>query len=366
MENLVDVKPYFWENRRVLITGHTGFKGSWLTLWLRHLQAKVWGYSQKPYPEPNLYRMLDEDPHVGAYTHHHYEGDLSDIDDLKSYVHKVQPEVVFHLAAQPLVRLSYSKPLETWSTNLQGTLNLLESLKCLNQKCAVVLVTTDKVYENKEWPYGYRETDRLGGYDPYSASKAAVEIAISSWRNSFCGSSSYQTPYLRIATARSGNVIGGGDWATDRIVPDAMRALSSGKSINVRNPNSTRPWQHVLEPLCGYMKLAETLHMAINPPCEPFNFGPQLDSNRSVSELVTCLLKYWPGDWTDQSGNSALHEALTLNLQIDKAHHLLGWNPRWDFNTTVERTVLWYRLVLNGASPFDCCIADINAYQTPH
>ena len=353
----------FWRGRRVLVTGHTGFKGSWLLLWLQQLGAEVWGYSLPPEEECNLFNQLaiDESQHGGFQ---HQLADVSDLNALKEWVELAQPEVVLHLAAQPLVRRSYIDPLSTWSTNVQGSLNLLESLKSLKHPCAVVMVTTDKVYENKEWFYGYRESDRLGGHDPYSASKAAAEIAIASWRSSFCGNAVHQTPYLRIATARAGNVIGGGDWAVDRIVPDAMRALAAGEPIHVRNPSATRPWQHVLEPLSGYLCLAEALLKDTASFCEAFNFGPNLESNCSVGSLVATIINHWPGVWIDQSGSDSPHEAGLLHLQIDKAHHRLGWRPRWNYSTTLERTVGWYRAVHKGALPLDCCLADLLTYQT--
>jgi CDP-glucose 4,6-dehydratase len=260
------------------------------------------------------------------------------------------------------VRRSYEDPLGTWSTNVMGSLHVLEALKPLAHRCAVVMVTTDKVYENREWAYGYREPDRLGGHDPYSASKAGAEIAIASWRTSFCGPAAHQTPHLRIATARAGNVIGGGDWAVDRIVPDAMRSLARGEPIPVRNPAATRPWQHVIEPLAGYLRLAETLAQAPNPPCEAFNFGPGLASNRPVGQLVDTILEHWPGFWLDQSDPAAPHEANLLHLQIDKAHHRLGWQPRWDYATTLARTVGWYRAHHQGTPALECCLADLNAY----
>jgi CDP-glucose 4,6-dehydratase len=245
---------------------------------------------------------------------------------------------------------------------VQGTLHVLEALKRLHHPCAVVMVTTDKVYENKEWDYGYRESDRLGGHDPYSASKAAAELAIACWRNSFCGMAPHQSPHLAIATARAGNVIGGGDWAQDRIVPDAMRALAARQPIPVRNPAATRPWQHVIEPLAGYLRLAEVLATVGDPPCEAFNFGPSLASNRPVRELVSTILEHWPGAWLDQSDPNAPHEANLLHLQIDKAHHRLGWQPRWDYATTIARTVSWYRAHHDGAAALECCLADLNAY----
>ena len=226
------------------------------------------------------------------------------------------------------------------------------------------MVTTDKVYENREWAYGYREPDRLGGHDPYSASKAGAEIAIASWRSSFCGLGPHQTPHLRIATARAGNVIGGGDWAADRIVPDAIRSLACGEPIAVRNPKATRPWQHVLEPLAGYLRLAKALAQDPQFPCEAFNFGPSLASNRSVGELVATILDHWPGEWIDQSDPSAPHEANLLHLQIDKAYHRLGWQPRWDYATTLARTVGWYRAYHNGTPALHCCLADLNEYTS--
>ena len=349
----------FWAGKRVLLTGHTGFKGSWLALWLSELGAKLTGVGLEPPTTPNLFCQLDLEKRLER----HHIADIRDLKALKEITLACQPEVVLHLAAQPLVRRSYEEPLVTWATNVMGCLNLLEAVRYLDHSCEVVVVTTDKVYENREWSFGYRELDRLGGHDPYSASKAGAEIAIASWRSSFCGPASHQTPYLHIATARAGNVIGGGDWAADRIVPDAIRSLVRGEAIRVRNPSATRPWQHVIEPLGGYLLLAEALASNPSPPCEAFNFGPTLASNRSVGELVTTILDYWPGEWLDQSDRDSPHEANLLHLQIDKAHHRLGWQPRWDYETTLARTISWYRSVHDdGASPLACCLADLNAY----
>ena len=351
----------FWRGKRVLLTGHTGFKGAWLLLWLQELGSDVWGYSLEADSSPNLFRLIQ--PALGA-NFHHFEGDLADMGSLKQWVNKANPDVVLHLAAQPLVRQSYIDPVGTWKTNVMGTLHLLEALRPLSHPCVVVLVTTDKVYENQEWLFGYRENDPLGGHDPYSASKAGAEIAISSWRSSFCGPAPHQTSFLRIATARAGNVIGGGDWATDRVVPDAMRALAAGDPIEVRNPRATRPWQHVLEPLSGYLLLAEWLASKPVTPNEAFNFGPTLESNQPVGTLVDTILSHWPGTWRDVSDPMAPHEANLLHLQIDKAYHYLSWQPRWDYATTIGRTVAWYRAVCEGRSAFECCQADLTAYST--
>ena len=349
----------FWAARRVLLTGHTGFKGSWLALWLSQLGAEVCGVALESDTSPALFNQLG----LAKQLSGHHLIDIDDATALASLAVEFQPQVVFHLAAQSLVRRSYQNPLGTWATNVQGSLNLLEALKPLKQSCAVVMVTTDKVYANQEWDYGYREEDRLGGHDPYSASKAAAELAIASWRFSFCGEASHQTPHLSIATARAGNVIGGGDWAEDRILPDAMRSLSRGEPIPVRRPEATRPWQHVLEPLSGYLLLAEKLAEDGESHSSSYNFGPALEANRSVRELVEMSLKYWPGNWQDCSKLSSPHEAGRLHLQIDKAHHQLGWRPRWTFESTVKRTVSWYKAVYEGATPLACCLDDLHAYQ---
>ena len=351
--------PVFWRGRRVLLTGHSGFKGSWLALWLLELGAEVTGLALPPETEPSLFAQLGLEQRLG-----HHLGDIRDPAPLAELVAATRPEVVLHLAAQPLVRRSYAEPAATWATNVMGTIHLLEALRLLNQPCSAVLITTDKVYRNNEWLYGYRENDPLGGHDPYSSSKAGAELAIASWRASFCGEQPHQTPHLRIASARAGNVIGGGDWAADRIVPDAMRALGRGEPIGVRNPAATRPWQHVLEPLSGYLRLAErlTAHASL---ADAFNFGPQLEANRSVRELVEEALRHWPGSWIDQSDPNAPHEASLLNLVIDKAHHQLGWAPRWDFATTVARTVGWYRRVEQGqASARESCLADLASFAS--
>jgi CDP-glucose 4,6-dehydratase len=338
------VMSSFWQGKKVVLTGHTGFKGSWLSFWLLHLGAEVNGLSLAPNTTPALFEQLGL-----ANQLNHQIGDIRERELVRGLFTQWQPDIVFHLAAQPLVRRSYIESVETWNTNVIGTIHVLEALKSLTHPCAAVLITTDKCYQNREWVYGYRETDPLGGYDPYSSSKAAAELAIASWRNSFFQTS--QIP-IGIASVRAGNVIGGGDWAQDRIVPDAMRFLMAKAAIEVRNPHATRPWQHVLEPLSGYIRLAERIYQQLTSPdwmqdsqglYGAFNFGPLLSSNRTVQNLVECILHHWSGSWVDQSNPGAVHEARLLNLVTDKAFHVLGWQPVWDFEKTVEETVAWYQ-----------------------
>lgn len=322
-----------YRGRRVLVTGHTGFKGAWLSEWLLALGADVCGFALAP-TTPALFDQLDLRTRL-----QHIEGDIRDPETIARVVADYQPDFVFHLAAQPLVRLSYETPVETYATNVMGTAHVLEAVRKATHPCTVVAITTDKCYENREWVYSYREEDPMGGYDPYSSSKGAAELVINAYRRSFF--SKADSP-IRIASARAGNVIGGGDWALDRIVPDCIRALHQGQTINVRNKTATRPWQHVLEPLSGYLWLGASL--AKNPAlASAFNFGPKLDSNQTVAALVEESLKHWPGRWEDQSDPHAVHEATLLNLATDKAFHFLNWEPVWNFPQTVERTVTWYR-----------------------
>ena len=360
----------FWQGKKVFLTGHTGFKGSWLSLWLLHLGAEVRGLSLAPNTTPALFEQLNLDSYL-----HHQLGDIRNGELVCQAVSEWQPDIVFHLAAQPLVRRSYLEPVATWDTNVMGTIHVLEALKQLNQSAAAVFITTDKCYENREWIYGYREIDPLGGHDPYSSSKAGAELAIASWRNSFFQNS--QIP-IGIASARAGNVIGGGDWAEDRIVPDAIRSLSQKEAIPVRNPQATRPWQHVLEPLGGYLLLAECLYQQLDKLANTtdkqglygaFNFGPNLSSNRTVRDLVESILQNWPGSWVDRSDPFAVHEAKLLNLIADKAFHNLGWQPVWNFEKTVEKTVVWYHqahqfmLECRGKEIQDLTLQQIEDYE---
>jgi CDP-glucose 4,6-dehydratase len=330
-----------YASRRVLITGHTGFKGAWLAEWLLGMRAEVTGYALAAPTRPSLFEQLGLAKRV-----RHVEADIRDADRVAGVVDNCRPDFIFHLAAQSLVRESYEQPVETFATNVMGTINVLEAARRLDRPCVVIVVTTDKCYLNREWLYGYREDDPLGGRDPYSASKAAAEIATAAWRGSFFGGSP-----VRIASGRAGNVIGGGDWAKDRIVPDSIRSLSVGHPIPVRNRLATRPWQHVLEPLAGYLWLAASLADGEEPTSgdsgmeSGFNFGPDADSNRSVGDLVDRVLSHWPGSLVDASDGKAPHEARFLHLCTDKAASLLRWRPVWSFDDTIRETVNWYRTV---------------------
>jgi len=330
-----------YKNKKVLITGHTGFKGSWLTQWLLLLNAKVYGYALEPPTNPSLYQQLEIDSKIDSNIN-----DIRDFDSFKKFIQKVKPDIIFHLAAQSLVRESYENPIDTWETNVNGTANLLEAVRQLELETNIIVITSDKCYDNKEWIYGYRENDALGGYDPYSASKGAAEIIVSSWRNSFFNPLKYDEHKVKLASSRAGNVIGGGDWSKDRIIPDCMRALQENKTIQIRNPYATRPWQHVLESLGGYLLLGTKLLSCdkekLEQYCSAFNFGPFSNSNKTVESLVNEVLKHWNGKW-EYNEEDAVHEAFLLNLNIDKALQFLNWNPVWDFKTTIENTVDWYK-----------------------
>ena len=326
----------FYQGRRVLVTGHTGFKGGWLSLWLRKLGAEVWGLSLPPHPAPNLHEIIDSRAFTGQM-----ECDVRNLDEFYAAIARIRPEVVFHLAAQPLVRRSYSEPLLTFQTNAVGTANLLEAVRRLELKCILIVVTSDKCYENREWEFAYRENDSLGGHDIYSTSKAASELVAQAWNKSFFLSNPKLGP---VATVRAGNVIGGGDYAEDRILPDCVRALSQKAPIPVRNPAAVRPWQHVLECLSGYLWLGARLSQEPKTSrlAGAFNFGPEPSARQPVRKLVEEFLTTWPGEWIDRSDSKAVHEATLLSLSIEKAAGLLGWLPAWDFKEAVRRTAIWY------------------------
>lgn len=361
---IADLRPAY-EGRSVFVTGHTGFKGSWLTVWLSMLGARVSGYALEPDTEPSLFRAAG----VERLCRHRV-ADVRNSAELRSALHEAAPDVVFHLAAQPLVRRSYEEPLQTVETNVLGTANLLEAIRLEGRSCAVVVVTSDKCYENREWVHGYREEDPLGGHDVYSASKAAAEIVTASYRRSFFPPSKLESHGISLATARAGNVIGGGDWAADRLVPDAVAAIAAGGPVPVRNPSAVRPWQHVLEPLGAYLLLGARLLSSERESaarcCEAWNFGPSLEASVPVAVLVEALAREWgSGAWEDRSDPAAPHEAGLLRLSIDKAWNRLGWAPRWSLEEAVRRTVEWYRSFHDGAASealLRLCAAQIEAY----
>jgi CDP-glucose 4,6-dehydratase len=348
---LQKTNPDFWRGRRVFVTGHSGFKGAWLSLWLSRMGALVSGVSLQPSTNPNLFSLLG----LESSGEHNWL-DIRDEQSIRGVFERFQPEVVLHLAAQALVRPSYSAPIETFSTNIIGTLNILEAARKTASVRSIVAVTTDKVYENHEKGLAFEESDPLGGHDPYSASKAGAEMVIRSYRKSF-----FEVAGIGLASARAGNVIGGGDWSVDRILPDAVRAWSTGQPLVVRNPRATRPWQHVLEPLAGYLCLAE--HLFAQPEsAQDFNFGPDPSDVATVKEVVTQAQKsFGCGDIEWGSVPDGLHEAQTLTLDNTKAKRLLGIHPVWNLETAVARTMNWYRLQSFGQSAVDLCEQDIQA-----
>lgn len=344
----------FWQGKKVLVTGHTGFKGSWLSFWLLRLGAKVSGISLLPSTSPSLFQELSLEENIQSYT-----VDIRDADHLKVCVDEIQPDIVLHLAAQAIVSEGYKSPLDTFSTNVMGTANLLEALRSVTSVKAAVMVTTDKVYQNKEWHYPYRESDPLGGHDPYSASKAASELIVASYRDAFLAQQD-----ISLATARAGNVIAGGDWSIDRLLPDAVRAWDNNKVLSLRNPNSTRPWQHVLEPLGGYLVLAEKL-------CESpefsgaFNFGPNANETTSVGKVIELAQTvYSEGQVTFEQMNNDQHEANLLSLEISKSQAILSLCPKWSVEQAVTKTMNWYYHFALGKHARDLCNEDIDAYES--
>lgn len=351
MENLV-VRPENWRNRRVFITGHTGFKGSWLTLILRSFGAEITGFSLPPVTNPSLFELLGL-----AADIQHIQGDIRDAAALEAAMRAAAPDVVFHLAAQPLVRQSYVDPVETYTTNVIGTVNVLEAVRQTPSVRSVVTVTTDKCYENREWPWPYRENEALGGHDPYSSSKACTEHVTASWRNSFLRASG-----VHVASARAGNVIGGGDWAADRLVPDFFRAADQESAVLCRSPDSIRPWQHVLEPLSGYVALAEALMERGDAAAEAWNFGPSDDDALSVGEILDYLTAFYGGPGWVRDGNPHPHEAGLLKLDSSKARQQLGWRPKWRLDRALQETVAWHRAWRSGDDMRDVTLAQIERF----
>jgi CDP-glucose 4,6-dehydratase len=342
-----------WRGRRVFITGHTGFKGSWLALWLAGLGAEVTGYALPAPTDPSLFETARV-----AELIHHVEGDVRDAAALEAALAAAQPEVVFHLAAQPLVRYSYAEPIETYATNVMGTVHLLDAVRRVESVKAVVCITSDKCYENREWVWPYRENDPMGGYDPYSSSKGAAELVISAYRRSFFESGAL------IASVRAGNVIGGGDWALDRLVPDLVRALEAGKQPEIRSPNAVRPWQHVLEALGGYLLIAERLLAGDRSAATGWNFGPADDDTQPVRWIVERMLDLWGATGWIKPEGATLHEAKTLKLDCSKARNELGWRPALSLGDALALVVEWHRTVGNGGDAREICQSQLRAYQT--
>lgn len=349
-----EVNKIFWKNKKVFITGHTGFKGSWLSLWLKDMGAQVKGYSLQPQTEPNLFEVANVSSGIISEI-----GDIRNYARLKSSIDSFSPEIIFHLAAQPLVRDSYENPLETYETNVIGTANLLQASRELPDLKSVVVVTTDKCYENKEWEWGYRENEAMGGHDPYSSSKGCAELVTAAFRRSF-----FQYTNIGVSTARAGNVIGGGDWSKDRLIPDILKSYNEGKKVIIRNPKATRPWQHVIEPLSGYLVLAEKLYLNSNKYAEPFNFGPRDEDCQSVESILNTINNYWsdcPGWELDDNANP--HEARFLKLDISKAKDRLDWSPKWTLESTIKRIVDWNKAFRDQEDMGLYCIKEINSYN---
>jgi CDP-glucose 4,6-dehydratase len=343
-----------WNGKRVLVTGHTGFKGGWLVLWLQALGARVTGIALPPRGKPNLFDAAS----IGRDMVDSHMLDLRDANGLAAAVRRADAEIVFHLAAQPLVRQSYRDPLETFGVNTMGTANLLDALRASSSLRAVVAVTTDKVYRNREWCHPYRESDELGGHDPYSASKAASELVVACFRDSFFASRG-----IALATARAGNVIGGGDWSEERLLPDAVRAWSAGRRLHIRRPDAVRPWQHVLEPLAGYLALAQAI--AREPALAgPYNFGPDNDSAATVRHVIELARHAWEsGEVEYDATPEGPHEAGTLALDSSRSRQVLGFQPRWNLEQSVRRTCAWYRAALEGQDARRLCEAEIRAWE---
>ena len=353
--HMTKVDPIFWQGKRVLLTGHTGFKGSWLSLWLQNLGANVHGLALEPPTTPNLFTVGEVKKGMTSHT----IGDIRDLTTVQLAMHAAQPDIVIHMAAQPLVRRSYVEPVETYATNVMGTVHVLESVRHTSSVKAIVVVTTDKCYENKEWAWGYRESEPMGGHDPYSNSKGCAELVTSAYRNSFM-----QNSGIAIGSARAGNVIGGGDWAADRLVPDVLRAFEKKQHVVIRNPHATRPWQHVLEPLSGYLNLAEHLYTHGQDFAESWNFGPRDQDARTVQWIVERMAKAWgQGAGWQLDSDAHPHEANYLKLDISKASVRLGWQPLWPLTTALQHISSWHQAWLSHEDMRQFCLSQIQQYS---
>jgi CDP-glucose 4,6-dehydratase len=351
---LAKVIPNFWEGKKVFLTGHTGFKGSWLSVWLSMMGARVYGYGLPPNTTPSMYQLLKVEELLDFSNY----ADVRDLNTLRSAIAEFQPDIVIHMAAQPLVRYSYEFPIETYEVNIMGTVNLLDCLRNISSIKATVIVTTDKCYENREWEWGYRENEPMGGYDPYSSSKGCAELIVSAYRRSFFGNT-----FNSIATARAGNVIGGGDWSCDRLIPDALRAFQVNESLVLRNPTAIRPWQHVLEPLSGYLMLGQALFEKGNDFSSGWNFAPRDSDMRTVEEVLALLIeRLGGGSWcSDLSVHP--HEAKILKLDSSKAKHYLGWEPKWSIETSIKNIASWHFSWLNKSDLLSVTQAQIDSYM---
>lgn len=356
---MIDIFDNFYKGKRVLVTGHTGFKGSWLSIWLHELGAEVVGVANEPFSERDNFVLSG----IGSKILADIRADIRDGQRMKEILAEYQPEIVFHLAAQSLVRLSYEIPVETYETNVMGTINIMEAIRATKSVKVGVMITTDKCYDNNETLEGYVETDPFGGYDPYSSSKGACEVAIQSWRRSFFNPADYGTKHtVSLASVRAGNVIGGGDWAKDRIIPDCIRALEDGRVIDIRSPKAVRPWEHVLEPLSGYVILAQKMWNEPTVYCEGWNFGPEAEGVSTVWEVATEVIKnYGSGELKDCSDSDVVHEAKLLMLNINKAKTRLDWKPRMNMQQCMLLVVDWYKRY-KSEDVYQLCVEEINKF----
>ena len=354
------VDPTFWSGKRVFLTGHTGFKGGWLSLWLASMGAKVTGYALAPNTMPNFFEVAQ----VQGDLEQSHIADIRDLEKLQKAMAGAKPEIVIHMAAQPLVRYSYTNPVETYATNVMGTVHVLESMRALNSVRAAVIVTTDKCYENKEWVWGYRENEPMGGHDPYSNSKGCAELVTSAYRQSYFSPEKYSEHHVAIASARAGNVIGGGDWSEDRLIPDAIKAFEANEALMIRNPLATRPWQHVLEPLSGYLVLAQALYEEGAQFDGGWNFGPRDEDARSVQEVINLLIESWgsPASWI-QDQSEQPHEAHSLKLDISKARQYLHWSPRWILEQAIQHITQWQHACQQKLDMREFSLQQITKYQ---